>query len=241
MRESISYSFLLNTIILFIFICFAVIMGIFSYYRAFRANTIIINSIEKYEGFNCLAQEEAARKLSTLSYSTPFRANNRSDNIGELLTNSSEYNNLGYSVIYYDLNDRNYQYGVFTYMYMDLPIINQIMRIPLYSKTKVLYEFRELTNKVPDEIKSQVIDEDIHDRRDWVYQDDFELSKNEILVISAHLGAGYNQFIKNLTPRLYFKLDVDKNGLIDANDTTALGNDNVTTIYCGKVIDYNLF
>ena len=68
MKESISYTFVLNIVIMFIFICAAVIMGIFSYFRAYKANTIIINEIEKYEGYNCLSAQTIAQKLSTISY-----------------------------------------------------------------------------------------------------------------------------------------------------------------------------
>ena len=77
MKESISYTFVLNIIIIFIFICFAIIMGIFSYYRAFKANTIIINSIERNEGYNCISAQEAGQKLNNIGYSTPFNVKRR--------------------------------------------------------------------------------------------------------------------------------------------------------------------
>ena len=170
MKESISYSFLLNIVIVFIFVCAAIIMGIFSYYKAFRANTVIVNAIEKYEGFNCMSQEEAALKLSSIGYNVPFKVNCKSNWGTPCVTDSND----NYAVISYNLDDatvsdsfyalndqmnskiyscennnncnstKRYQYGVYTYMYVDLPIISSVARIPFYSKTREMYEFRDL-------------------------------------------------------------------------------------------------
>lgn len=173
MKESISYSFLLNIVIIFIFVCAAIIMGIFSYYKAFRANTIIVNAIEKFEGFNCMSQEEAAMKLSSIGYNVPFEVKCKNSWDKPCMTD----NNNNYAVISYNLDDYNrisdsfytsnnemnsmlyyckdddynncthterYQYGVYTYMYVDLPVISSVARIPFFSKTKVMHEFRDL-------------------------------------------------------------------------------------------------
>ncbi len=165
MKESISYSFLLNTIILFIFVCSSIIAGIFSYYRAFRANTIIVNEIEKYEGFNCLSLDSISKKLSGISYSVPFNVQCKSNYGGPCKTDNETNGN--YAVVsynldfnddeYYAYNDimdasatdsvwitKKYQYGVYTYMYIDLPVVSQIVRIPFFSKTKQMYDFRNL-------------------------------------------------------------------------------------------------
>ena len=170
MRESISYTFLLNIVIVFIFTCAAIIMGILSYYKAFRANTIISESIEKYEGYNCLAKEEIARKLTGIGYRTPFdvkckSSDGKCDDSGE-----------GYKVISYNLDfegnlvyedepmnstyqceiittsenvqknncttNKHYQYGITTYMYVELPVVSGLIRIPLFTKTSIMYDYR---------------------------------------------------------------------------------------------------
>lgn len=180
MKESISYTFILNIVITFVFTCFAIIMGIFSYYRAFKANSIITSTIEKYEGYNCMSEEEIARKLNTISYNTPFDVTcNNGD--GKCITDS----NRNYKIISYELDitngkhlnsnslarndttfdsdiekmnstyiceiidgkswcatNKHYQYGVYTYMYVDLPAISQLLKIPFFSKTNIMYEFR---------------------------------------------------------------------------------------------------
>lgn len=184
MKESISYSFLLNIIILFIFVCAAIVTGIFSYYKAFRANTFIVNEIEKYEGFNCNSMSKIASKLSSISYNLPFdvKCKDGEDNCAtDDLNNYKVYSyNIGtygktniqsptvYSeesinganiqcgnvkTVDSDGNERTveecqmidtYQYGVYTYMYTDLPVVSGLLRIPVYSKTKPLHDFRNL-------------------------------------------------------------------------------------------------
>lgn len=173
MKESISYSFLLNIIILFIFVCASIIAGVFSYYKAFRANTIIINEIEKYEGYNCNSMSKIASKLKTISYNLPFDVKCKD---GEDNCATDEFNN--YKVYFYYVDhfddssgyttyvddesfdssiircdsDNNcemlytYQYGVYTYMYTDLPLVSGLLRIPVFSKTAQLYDFRNLTS-----------------------------------------------------------------------------------------------
>lgn len=172
MKESISYSFLLNIIILFIFVCVAIVMGIFSYYRAFRANTIIISAIEKYEGYNCLSALEAEQKLIGINYNVPFDVNCKSSYGSPCMSDA----NNNYAVVSYNLdkdtgdyktinddhenyylmnsqyscsgsndctNTKQYQYGVYTYMYVDLPVVSSLIRIPFFSKTRQLYEYRD--------------------------------------------------------------------------------------------------
>lgn len=179
MKESISYSFLLNIIILFIFVCAAIITGIFSYYRAFRAGTIIVNEIEKYEGFNCVSENSIAQKLSGVSYKLPFNIhckegedncitdegynykvysynldNNLSDNpdmVEKIQVGDSSYIAAVSTNCYDDFNGKplckmssEYQYGVYTYMYTNLPVVSAFLRIPIYNKTKKLYDQRNL-------------------------------------------------------------------------------------------------
>lgn len=167
MKESISYSFLLNIVLVFIFVGFAIVMGTLSYYKAFRANSIISETIEKYEGYNCASKEEISRKLNTISYKAPFNvACNANDG------NCAADNNNGYKIISYNLDfdklktksrllyddsmnssyicdgnngcttNKHYQYGIYTYMYVDFPVISKLLKLTYFSKTSIMYEFR---------------------------------------------------------------------------------------------------
>ena len=178
MKESISYSFLLNIIILFIVVCASIVAAIFSYYRAFRASTIIINEIEKYEGYNCESKASIARKLSGVSYSVPFNVSCKSrygtpcevdETTGSYVVISYNIdNNTGQYAFGEEMNSsvsdgsytKTYQYGVYTYMYIDAPVISEIIRIPIFSKTKQLHEFRNLKVYYSDD-KTSFIDLDI--------------------------------------------------------------------------------
>lgn len=200
MKEGISYSFLLNIVILFIFVAAAIVMGIFSYYRAFRANTIVVSAIEKFEGYNCLSAREAAQKLSGISYNVPFNVSCNgketpcvvdpaanyavvSYNLDTLDTGispwiykykSSDYLNMNSQVVCKDSsnvndcqNTKKYQYGVYTYMYVDLPVVSSMLRIPFFAKTTEMHEFRNLlapndtvvydSNFIPENIKKSSI------------------------------------------------------------------------------------
>ena len=135
-------------------------MGVLSYYKAFRANTIIANAIEKYEGYNCLSKEEIGRKLTGIGYNTPFKVECKA---GDKNCNDEGYS---YKIISYNLDfdgnliydenmnstykcdengcttNKHYQYGIFTYMYTELPVISGLIKLPFFSKTSTMYEFR---------------------------------------------------------------------------------------------------
>lgn len=175
MKESISYTFILNIVIVFIFTCFAVVMGTLSYYKAFRANSIIAETIEKYEGFNCVSREEIARKLNNVGYKTPFSVdcNGKGDaciadnDFGYVVTSYNldmpnekiVYDDENYTYNYTDeeytpmnssykcngngcTTNKHYQYGIYTYMYVEMPVISQLLRLSFFSKTNTMYEFR---------------------------------------------------------------------------------------------------
>jgi len=174
MKESISYTFLLNIVIIFIFTCAAIIMGILSYYKAFRANTIISNSIEKYEGYNCLSKEEITTKLNGLGYNTPFKVSCKNSD-GKCDDSGYSYKVTAYNLdfegklVYSKENgvsqdeqmnstykcekdasghtskcttNKHYQYGIYTYMYVELPVVSKLIRIPVFSKTSILYDYK---------------------------------------------------------------------------------------------------
>ena len=165
MKESISYSFLLNIVIVFVFLCFAIIMGMFSYHKAFRANTIILSAIERYEGYNCASKGEINKKLGTIGYNVPFTPSCKKSEKNCVVDTERKYKIVSYNLdgpsgdagVTY-INDitgtayidgtkkqtRHYRYAVTTYMYVDIPIISQLMRMSVTTKTDTMYEFRDI-------------------------------------------------------------------------------------------------
>ena len=212
MKEGISYSFLLNIIILFIFVCAAIIMGTFSYYKAFRANSIISQTIEKYEGYNCVSADEIARKLDTIGYNLPFKTSCKNDEKNCMTDEQQRYKIIAYNLdngltgtggvnahkVYenrtddtryinmnstYECNskgcrtNKHYQFGIYTYMYTELPVISELIRIPLFTKTSILYEFRNfyVVSGYPDKTKKGYVD--IEAMYDGLYEKNIEDNK----------------------------------------------------------------
>ena len=244
MKESISYSFLLNIIILFVFVCGAIITGIFSYYRAVKANTLILNEIEKYEGYNCLTKESINKKLSSVSYNTPFTAKCRNDygtqcvvddsgnyavysyNTDSVQSGEFVYNDKMNSKMSCDSNGKcrstkKYQYGVVTYMYVDMPVVSNLLKISYFSKTRVMNEFRNLKrvnirdttnedgikipqyviidyNYIPSDISTKYQDDEYFDENNpsFVYSSRILKNFNEINVMGGdHYLFGYDPYI----------------------------------------------
>lgn len=138
MKESISYTFLLNIIITFIVISFFVIMCIMSYTKAFRVNSKIVNAIEISEGYNGLSKNEINKIVTSYGYqkinvSCPQREG------GDAINTISGRTDDGTCIYYFDNGDK-YNYGVITYMTFDFPIVRTLIRIPVYTRTMSLYE-----------------------------------------------------------------------------------------------------
>lgn len=268
MKESISYVFLLNIVITFIFVCFAVTMGIFSYYRAYKASNIIINEIEKYEGYNCISKETIEQKLQTITYNPPFNVTCKSNDVNCEVDNNSKYAVIPYNLDYkkgkylYDdtmntqytcssdgncTQTRQYQYGVYTYMYVDLPVISHMMKIRLFSKTKPMYEFRSFTQEYKSDGTPVVYDiRNIPDRVMKIKNENTKIANlsHDVTEYYAIISteAGKNTKIINNSKESDIKISYQ----YDANLDTKYGANDASMILqgyetreCGIVRDYS--
>ena len=140
MSETVGHSMLYNFIILFIIVVFAIVAGTLSYYKAFKINNKIVGAIEKYEGFNSGSVSEINYFLSALGYSTA------TPNCPETFKGMTRvnYSHHYYYCIY--ISNPNpgkgtkYNYGVLTFMKLDLPVVNQL-KINVFTKTNDIYKF----------------------------------------------------------------------------------------------------
>lgn len=171
MRQSIGTTFMLNFIILFIFLVFAFLAGTLSYYKAYRVNNAIVHAIEKYEGYNEYSKIEINDKLSNLAYETQILKNDISGycpatwKVAEMYV--SDYNKSGYLTIdgdgqgrygyciyeYHQDNnfgaygggvettDNYYTYGVLTYLQFQFPGVQYLLKIPIFSRTNRMYYY----------------------------------------------------------------------------------------------------
>jgi len=172
MRESIGAAFLLNFILLFIFLVFAFLAGTLSYYRAFRINNTIVHAIEMFEGYNHRSQAEIQRVLTGLGYDFGIgesfmgegcpqqRVTNNVFNAIGAQTPVGERHHLnnqnGYCIYVYDGDmarasgtDPYYSFGVLTFMYLRLPVFEFHITIPIYARTNRMYDFEAGRNPVP--------------------------------------------------------------------------------------------
>jgi len=149
MRESIGTAFLYNIIIVFIVIVFAILAATLTYYKAYKVNTRIITSIEKFEGYNSLAVTEINNTLTTIGYMTKDTHKCPTEKNGGKLSGTDSKNYTGekenkkfrYCVYYFEENEGHYGYGVMTYITIDIPIVNMFLQIPVYTRSNRIVKF----------------------------------------------------------------------------------------------------
>ncbi len=146
MKHAIGSSNLLNFIIVFLVIIFTFLIGTVLYYQAYKANTIIADAIEKYEGYNRLAISEINNKLGKFGYAKSakykFDSSECENRHGETVISvpTPEYMYCIYEI---EVDDNYYKYGVQSYIKFELPGIKQYIKIPIYSETERIYYFNE--------------------------------------------------------------------------------------------------
>lgn len=137
MRESIGSTFLYNIIIVFILVVFAFIGSALTYYKAFKVNSVIIDSVEKFEGVNNYSKDEISSRLSTLGYTMRDGYNCRERNGTNPESLNDQYHKY---CVYIKENENKYiVYEVVTYITFDLPLIGESFSIPVVARTKGIY------------------------------------------------------------------------------------------------------
>ena len=140
MKESIGYTVTLNIVIMFIIIVFAFLSAALIYFKSNKVSNVVINSIEKYEGFNEYAREEINRNMTSLGYNRNSIDCSDIINDGKCAIQHKESSQNGYCVYLCDEGDY-YYFRVRTNMMINIPIINNLLNIPIYSNTNRLYDF----------------------------------------------------------------------------------------------------
>lgn len=140
MKESIGSTASLNIALTFIAIVFAFLAATLSYYKAFKVNNIITNSIEKYEGFNNLSRDDINLKLNSIGYqrydvNCPDTKNFKG--LEFMLVND---NIDGVCIFFHnDEVNKTYEYGITTYMTINLPIVSEFIKIPINTVSDQIY------------------------------------------------------------------------------------------------------
>lgn len=147
MREGIGSVFLYNIIIVFIVITFGFLSASLSYMKAFKVNGKIANALEKYEGYNRLSDEEIANTLTTIGYRVGTAKCEQRVHNGETYTASEAlyFKKHEYCIYEYirgnDFKGGYFNYGIVTYIYLDIPLIGGIFKLPVYSESESIFNF----------------------------------------------------------------------------------------------------
>ena len=140
MNTAIGHTFLYNLIIIFILVVFGCMTGTLSYYKAYKINNRIVSLIEKHEGYNELAKEEIDDALQTLGYTQGSIQCDEQYKGNYFVTLGENYNYCVYITEEKPKKHTYFNYGVLTYMTIDLPIINNL-RFPVFTRTNKIYKF----------------------------------------------------------------------------------------------------
>ena len=147
MKESIGLTFTINIMIVFILVAMVFVTGILSYTKAFKAASLIVKSLERFEGYNELAYDQININLSALSYMRGDSSKcplTRNATIGEgkLVTVNNE-EKFNYCVYFFDNDgdEKHYSYGVVTYITIDFNMFNIKLKLYIYGRTTRIYRF----------------------------------------------------------------------------------------------------
>ena len=156
MRESIGGISLMSIFIFFFIMITFFLTGTILYYKGYKINSQLINSLEKYEGYNIHSAEDIDRILSTIGYRNT--GNNVScgkssggESVACLGENSRYEMELSCSRVNKNSGSNmvgpNYYitYKAKTYIYIDLPL-GMSFKIPVTAKSNPIYQFTGYNN-----------------------------------------------------------------------------------------------
>lgn len=146
MKAALGNAFIVNFIIIFTIIFIGLFVGATSYTKALRIKNRITDIIEEHGEYNnTTVDEEINNYLADAGYRiSNSDSSNCKINGMDSSSYSIEYPSAGSSVSQYDYcifkfnTNKGSYYGVKTYMYLDLPIIGDKVKIGVYGETKIL-------------------------------------------------------------------------------------------------------
>lgn len=165
MKESISMAALFNIIIVFVTVLILVFIGSTSYSKAYKVKNKIIDEIEKNQGYNTTTAEGIEEWLNGNSFDNSDAGGIGYRQLTGSMTDScvkygdgmtyvpriTVHNNYHYCIYKKDTCDEakpnskscGVYYRVVAFMYLDLPIVGDLIEVPVTGETKT---FREILN-----------------------------------------------------------------------------------------------
>lgn len=142
MKQGIGFSVTINIIAIFIVVTFAFLVATLNYYKAYKVNNAISNSIEKYEGYNDLAIKEINTKLTSLGYVNEKKGCSTNSKYGTLVKSDTQYSYCVYEQ-QKNKNTGKFKYVIITYLNFNIPIINTTLNLPVKTTTEPIYYFSD--------------------------------------------------------------------------------------------------
>ncbi len=137
LKESISTAFIVNLVLIFTGVFIALYVGSLAFTKGFKIRNRILDILDEHGGYTELAAIEIDENLSAIGYRLIENPNcNKVSDKNVLLESQSDY---GYCVYRYDDVKGTY-YGVTTFVTLDIPIIGNMIEIPLYGETRLLLD-----------------------------------------------------------------------------------------------------
>ena len=142
MREATGGALLVNIILTFIIIFLALLATSVNYSKAFKVNNRIVNLIEKNQTYNSSTKNAIGKYLKNVGYivttSQNFCEREKSRFVPDVRRATSIYSDIGYRYCVYQVEDsyNKIYYKVVTYMYFDIPVLNEIIKIPVTGETR---------------------------------------------------------------------------------------------------------
>ena len=139
MKEAIGSVPLYNFIIIFIVITFGFLSATLMYFKAFKLNSKIAYALEEFEGYNSESAKEINRVLDGLGYRTTGDAScGKRDNMTPV-----PIRDVNYPICIYEseLKDGYFNYGITTYIYLDIPVLGGTFKVPVYSESERIFKF----------------------------------------------------------------------------------------------------
>ena len=156
MKESVGYTVSLNIVITFIIIIFAFLSAILVYFKSNKVSNVITETIEEYEGYTASVKSKIDVELSSLGYNKTgvncaishakldSKLSDGKYNNGECRLMNLSDGSEGYCVFLCTEKFEDecyYYYKISTNMMLNIPIINDLLNIPVFSNTNRLYDF----------------------------------------------------------------------------------------------------
>ena len=139
MKEAIGHIPLYNFLIVFIVITFGFLSATLTYYKAFKVNSKIAYALEEFEGYNSESIKEINRVLGTLGYRNGHVKDCPKKSIGKAL----DVYGINHQICLYESVRQNgyFNYGIVTYIYMDVPVLGGTFKIPVYTESERIFKF----------------------------------------------------------------------------------------------------